>query len=107
MVLTKFEVRVTSLDCLEVLGGSVPALVYLDPPYFQAGRVCYRNSFNLTDHQRLAAALRRTNHQWVLSYDDCPEIRDLYRWARIVAIPVKYSIAGSRDESELLITKNQ
>ena len=106
-MLAKLKVRVTSLDFSKVLSGSVPALVYLDPPYFQAGQVCYRNSFSPTDHERLAAALKRTNHQWVLSYDDCPEIRDLYRWARIVAIPVKYSIAGSRNESELLITKGQ
>ncbi|KKL03797.1 hypothetical protein LCGC14_2622550, partial [marine sediment metagenome] len=80
------------------------ALVYLDPPYFEKGGQCYKHSFSEEDHVRLATALRDTHHQWVLSYDDCPEVRDLYSFARIQELPVNYSIAGSVPNVELLIT---
>jgi site-specific DNA-adenine methylase len=40
---------------------------------------------------------------WLLSYDDCKEIRKLYDWAGIEKIDVNYSIGGSTKKSELLI----
>jgi len=42
--------------------------------------------------------------QWVLSYDDCAEICDLYEWACLERTDeVRYSIASSRKKPELLI----
>jgi DNA adenine methylase len=105
VLLARFQVKCTSLDFSAVLTGGPAALIYLDPPYFHAGSVCYRHAFTWQDHDRLAQMLRTTEHHWVLSYDDCPEARRLYRWARIRTVPVKYSIAGSQCKSELLITK--
>jgi DNA adenine methylase len=106
---SRFEIKsegCTSYDFERVLYGSEPALVYLDPPYFLKGAVCYEYGFSTDDHWRLATVLRSTNHHWVLSYDDCPEIRQLYSWARIQELPVTYSIGGGgTQKTELLITK--
>jgi len=97
----------TSFDYEYLLFGTTPALLYLDPPYYHKGRVCYEKGFSPADHQRLAAILRSSIHHWVLSYDDCPEIRGLYRWARIRPVPVTYSIHHhARKHTELLITKD-
>jgi DNA adenine methylase len=71
-----------------ILETSTPALLYLDPPYFVQGNALYQQGFTLDDHMRLAACLRQTSHAWLLSYDDCQDIRDLYSWAQIEAIPV-------------------
>lgn len=81
------------------------SLIYLDPPYYLKGGELYHFSFSLEDHKRLSKALKATKHSWVLSYDDCNEIRNLYNWAKIEEVSVNYSINSSRNKSELLITE--
>jgi DNA adenine methylase len=60
------------------------ALVYADPPYFNAKQKgFYECSFGEEDHGRLARALKRHSNRllFLVSYDDAPEIRSLYSWA--------------------------
>jgi DNA adenine methylase len=74
------------IDCWDfqalIDDSSEPALLYLDPPY-KGFLNYYGRSFTDEDHERLADVLGRTQHHWVLSYGEHPEIRRLYRWARI------------------------
>jgi DNA adenine methylase len=52
---------------------------YCDPPYTMG--VGYDNfgvSFKTEDHQALKDALGGTKGKWLLSYNDCPMINDLY-----------------------------
>lgn len=73
------------MDFSEVLGApreSTSTLAYLDPPYFLADQKrAYTQSFVLEDHLRLEKVLKDLDYGFVLSYDDCEEIRDLYSWA--------------------------
>lgn len=56
--------------------------IYLDPPYMANKKSrLYGNKGDLHttfDHQRLAKVLDRCPHRWVMTYDDCEEVRDLY-----------------------------
>ncbi len=83
-------------------------LIYLDPPYWQAGGQLYQYSFTERDHARLAGILRETPARWLLSYDDHPAIRSLYSWADIEEVEVGYSISKGRNtrKTELLITRD-
>jgi len=72
------------------------AMIYLDPPYYLKGNDLYQEGFTKQDHERLASLLKNSGHYWVLSYDDCPEIRALYDWAEIKTINVNYSITASK-----------
>lgn len=83
--------------------GKGKSLIYCDPPYFVKGEDLYQHSFGQLDHIRLAEELKKTRHEWLLSYDDAPEIRRLYRWAKIEQLNVKYSITTARQKKELLI----
>lgn len=85
---------------------SKKAFIYLDPPYFIKGNELYQFGFSEDDHVRLAKLLKDTKHSWLLSYDDCPEIMDLYNgWANIKQLAnVSYSINTSRSKPELLIS---
>ena len=80
-------VKLTSVDFSKVLTAPSQGdrvLMYLDPPYFLADQKrAYTKPFELVDHLRLEAILRQLNHAFLLSYDDCEEIRDLYSWAHI------------------------
>lgn len=49
---------------------------YLDPPYFETEHYYAAGSFN---HEQLAEMLKKSKARWILSYNDCPEIRELYR----------------------------
>lgn len=102
---SRFTIKCTSTDFCDLFAGTRSALLYLDPPYYRQGPMCYEHSFNIGDHQRLASVLQSTKHHWVLSYDDCQEIRQLYCWARIRRVPVTYTLAHGGTQHELLITK--
>jgi len=79
------------------------AFFYLDPPYFLKGKDLYQFSFTDDQHKLLAQKLHETKHDWLLSYDDHPFIRYLYRDCIIQEIPVKYTTNGIVDKVELLI----
>jgi DNA adenine methylase len=90
----------TSFDFAHVIqDDSYPSIIYLDPPYYGKGNELYQFGFTYADHVRLAELLKASKHCWVLSYDDCPEIRELYGWASLQVIDVSYSITASKDKA--------
>jgi len=52
-------------------------LLYLDPPYY--GAECYEVGFGLEDHKKLRELLGDCRCSVLLSYNDHPFIRDLYK----------------------------
>lgn len=91
--------RCTSMDFAPVvIRNSYSAVIYLDPPYYVKGSDLYQHGFSECDHVRLSKLLEATPHKWLLSYDDCPEIRGLYRWANIKSVDVNYSITALKNE---------
>lgn len=71
--------RVTCSDFEESITASGQSVfIYLDPPYFKKGNLLYSVKMTLDDHYRLAKILNVTKHRFLLTYDDCPEIRALY-----------------------------
>lgn len=53
------------------------AFFYCDPPYFSSEYV-YQCGFDWDDHLRLKTALPNAKGKWLVSYNDCEEIRKLY-----------------------------
>jgi DNA adenine methylase len=102
---TAAQVTITNEDFeRSITDTSSKALLYLDPPY--VGQQLYRHSFTNIDHERLCLLLKRTKHDWVLTYDDCDAVHALYDWATIVTVKANYSVAarGPRTlKTELLI----
>lgn len=99
----------TCLDFEEVvLEDASRAFIYLDPPYYEKGPELYQFSFTEDDHRRLADALRRTPHPWLLSYDSHPEVLRLYEgWTDIDQLDFTYTInahKGGVKKRELLIS---
>jgi DNA adenine methylase len=81
--------------------------MYLDPPYFVKGDMLYTEKMSAFDHGKMADLLKH-RPTWVLSYDDCPEIRGLYADKNITLLPVRYCIEGEKEDwkqtGELIIT---
>lgn len=72
------------------------ALFYLDSPYYDAERY-YPDRFQSEDHTRLKTALDNIKGRFILSYNDCPEIRTLYE---------KYTMVEA-ERPDNLTTKSQ
>lgn len=97
--------RITCMDFRTLLKQApADAFVYLDPPYYEKGPQLYKHSLNDEHHDALAGILRNASFTWVLSYDDHPRIRELYRWATIREINATYTTATARNGSR---PKNQ
>lgn len=92
----------TCVDFEQMVGGD-DNLLYLDPPYYQQGPKCYPIAFSQSDHERLARLLHQRSGPWLLSYDDCAQVRSYYEWSMIEKLQVSYSIAGQNKKIELLI----
>lgn len=96
--LARFEdLEISSEDCGKLIDNAGErCCIYLDPPYYEKGPQLYRYSMDEEDHRVLAIKLRSCRADWVLSYDDHPEIRRLYSWARIEPITFTYVMARAK-----------
>lgn len=65
-------------------------LFYVDPPYLGTSQ-SYACRFGQKDHEELAACLRSIQGTWLLSYNDCPEIRRLYDGLPLLALSTSYT----------------
>lgn len=54
-------------------------VVYQDPPYFGTECVYKNGSFLKEDHEILSKMNHESKHWIFLSYNDCPEVRELYK----------------------------
>lgn len=98
------RIRLSNLDACEFIrrGGKTwpeKTLVYLDPPYFVKGRRLYHDFYRPEDHAEVADAVRRElkKQSWIVSYDDVPEIRDIYGAVRTIA-PARLSFGYEAKE---------
>lgn len=79
-------------------------LFYLDPPYWGCENHYGRGIFERADFVRLAALLRGLKGRFVLSLNDRPEVRRLFRAFRIEAVEVTYRLRRAKTFPELIIT---
>jgi DNA adenine methylase len=79
------------------------SFVYLDPPYYVKGtRRLYANFYEHTDHAHIAEVMGRSRRPWLVSYDDQPEIRRLYRAFRSNRYRLSYTARDRYEGAEVL-----
>jgi DNA adenine methylase len=89
--LSELRERVASVTCLgwrefvERLKGEEGVFFYFDPPYFHKAEQLYGHYFDLGEHITFRDYLERLETPWLLSYDDAPEIRELYKPLKLTA----------------------
>lgn len=82
------------------------AFFYLDPPYFSTEDM-YEVGFGWDDHVRLRDTLKNIKGKFLLSYNDCDEIRKLYNgfsvfdFSRVHSMAQRYE--AGKEFKELLI----
>jgi DNA adenine methylase len=102
------RIRISNKDAEEFLLQTIPALpsktlVFLDPPYFEQGHSLYENHYQPEDHMRLSGVVRNAlNRNWMVSYDNHPEIRKAYKGCSKLVYSLSYSAARRYEGSEVM-----
>jgi len=115
--LLEFQVKnvtVSRADFKDSISAHPDAALYLDPPYslnkekgnegvnretLYGSEGDHHKGF---DHVGLANILK-SREKWVLSYNDCEYIRELYDGYKIVEVDWAYGMNSSKESSEILI----
>jgi DNA adenine methylase len=82
--------------------------LYLDPPYLIESKLygVKGNTHRDFDHEGLAEILTK-RMGWILSYNDCPEVRKLYAGFRMVVLHWAYGMNANKKSNELLIMSTE
>lgn len=81
------------------------AFFYLDPPYVNTESY-YSNigSFGINEHKELAQLLKNVKGKFLLSYNDCPIVRDLYKDFNIMQTKeVQYKLGRNVHKKDKLV----
>ena len=74
--------------------------IFLDPPYYSTtnSRLYGKRGHLHTsfDHQRFAENMRKCKHLWLITYDDCEEVRDLFSYACIYSWELQYGMSAKK-----------
>ncbi|PPT86000.1 DNA methyltransferase [Xanthomonas arboricola pv. zantedeschiae] len=97
--------REDALDFLKKLPKRTPetSLINIDPPYYKKGPELYCSFYTHDDHVRLARGVRRLRRPWMLTYDDAPQIVELYDGLPLFRKQLNYSAQTKRVGVELLV----
>ena len=101
------QITVLGLDARHLLKHVLPrydvknTLVYIDPPYYVKGKLLYLNSYTHENHMELRKTVSELKHKWILSYDDAPDIRAIYKGLVSQTFELNYSSYEARKGSEV------
>jgi len=106
------RINIYNLDAIDFIERHIHPLVaqgnrllaYLDPPYYSKGDQLYLNYYTLGDHVKLSEFInRQSGFKWIVSYDDVPQIRQLYSGNVINVVSLYYSAHKVKVGNELII----
>lgn len=82
------------------------AFVYFDPPYYKKGRKLYKNFFTPELHRELHDSISvNVRQDWIVSYDDVAEIREIYDDFPSRSFSLDYSLANNGKGREIMYFK--
>lgn len=94
-----------AVDLVKDLSVGLPrkTLFYLDPPYYVKGEGLYDNFYNHEDHLEVAEAIKNVDGvHWIVSYDDVPQIREMYSDCRALRYKLSYSAQRREQGGEIM-----
>jgi len=103
-----YNIEVSNLDYSDLLfEDGESTFVFLDPPYYKTtkNRLYGKNGlFHTTfDHEKLAETMKfcsqNYSYHWLITYDDTPEIRELYDFAFMKEWKLTYGVNNIRGVS--------
>lgn len=109
----KDRIKVSNQDAMTFLrknvGGKNDTLTYLDPPYYHKAAELYLNAYKHEDHESLRDFLLDfyQDFYWILSYDYCEEILELYRQHRHATFHTHHALANKGRKREFMTVSDR
>lgn len=108
----KSKIELYNLDACDMINqikNRIPnkSLVYLDPPYIKKGKDLYVNHYKHQDHKHVAGVVKNINYcNWIVSYDNQEEIKELYNKFRYIEYSINYSTTEAKKGKEIIFFDN-
>lgn len=108
IALYREQIRLTKLDAEQFLSTSLKglskrSLVNIDPPYYSKGPGLYTSFYRHDDHVSLSRVVRKIKQPWMLTYDDAPQIREMYKGLPMATKSLNYYAQVKRVGVELMV----
>lgn len=107
------RIKLSRQDALKFLQAGIAkwpekTLIYLDPPCYLKGRDLYYDFYEPKDHETVANFVTTTikKQRWIVSYDNAPAIRQLYRGCPHIVYDIGYSARSASQGSEVMFFGN-
>lgn len=84
-----------------------PMFLNIDPPYVVKGSQLYTNFFTEDDHLNLQRVILKhldAEYPWIITYDDCPLVRELYKGFHMQEYGIAHNAGGTVQGKEIIIT---
>lgn len=107
------NIEVVSSDGIDYLqnysfsGLDNETFVYVDPPYYKAGKVLYRNYFKDEEHIKLSNIVTKIEDPWLVSYDESEFIAHLYETSKFQYVYTDYQAGNLRRGIRELLISNR
>lgn len=105
----KKNIHLYNLDALDLIkriekkSNDDNVIFYFDPPYYLKGQSLYMNSYEPRNHKEVSEAIQNIqNIQWIVSYDNTPEIKGLYKGRRKKEYSFSHTAYEIREGKEIL-----
>lgn len=76
-------------------------IFYFDPPYYLKGPSLYMSHYNEDDHEKVSRKIQKMK-KWIVSYDNVPEIKALYKNFRNKEYELTHTAYEVRKGKEIL-----
>lgn len=105
----KKNVKIYNLDAVDLIKKLTKKnekhFYNFDPPYVKKGRELYQNFYNEDDHMRLYKIIDTSiKEKWIMTYDKCGLIRNLYNNYYIQEYELSYVAGGKKKGTEFFIS---
>lgn len=107
----KKDIVLYNLDAKDLISGAYlnkwrKLFINFDPPYVNKGSQLYKNSFTQNDHKELFECISSCTKKWIVTYDVCDFIGELYSKYRNNFITVSYSVKNKTKKNEYMFFSN-
>ena len=105
------QIELYQLDAIDflsqdILGHYYKTFINFDPPYVEKGGQLYKNSFSQEDHRRLRDCIANCRRKWIVTYDACDYVAELYHKYRGSRLNIYYSANNVRKATEYVFFSN-
>lgn len=103
------RIHLSNLDAADFIRshkGTANKLLYLDPPYYRPAHL-YLNTYQPDDHVQVRNHVLGLRCKWVVSYDDVPEVRQLYKHQPSRRVELLHTARAARQGKEVIFFSSE